>query len=1270
MGDPQQSRDQLISEIDRLRQRVAALEAADAERGQAKYALRNSDRLPQFILDSVPDPAWMKDLDGRFLAVNRSWCDFVGIAAEQVLGRTDSDLFSPDAGKRFREDARSLAERGVTLRIEEELVDAAGQHRSFETFKAPLADDSGRIFATIGISRDITERKHAEEESRRRIELQDQLAKVAATVPGMICSFKLRPDGTSCMPFATAEIEALYGLRPEDVRDDFSPAFALMHPDDREHVRESIAESARRMMPWRDSFRVNHPKKGERWIEGHSMPRREEDGSIFWHGFVHDVTDRKQSELKLQREEATLRGILDVTKESVLLLNLDGTVVTANETAVQRYGKSIDEVIGRHLSELMAPATAQVRLAHLQEVIHSGKPLEFEDQRERRLFHHWCYPVRDAADTVTGVAVFSRDITQQRWAEKEREISVDFLRLINTSANSQQLIEATARFFREQSGCEAVGIRLRNGDDYPYYEARGFPEEFVRLENSLCVRTADGEVQRDEAGNPIMACMCGNVICGRFDPSKPFFTPAGSFWANDTTRLLATTTDADRQTRTRNRCNGEGYESVALVPIKSGTQCLGLLQLNDRRTGMFNAETIAVWERLAGYLAVALAKAQAEDSLRESESLFRNLVESAPEGIFVQSAGCYRFLNRAMLPILGIAQPEELLGKEFLGRIAPEYREAVTKRIQSQRETGRPVPPMEQEYVRLDGSRVPVETTAVSVQFQGEPANLVFVRDISARRQAEESVLISRGKLEAALASMTDAVVISDPDGRFIDFNDAFASFHRFKDKRECLTTLAEYPGILDVYTANGELAPLEQWAVARALRGEMVTNAEYTLRRKNTGETWIGSYSFGPIRDKDGRIAGAVVTCRDITEQKRAEEALRIAKDAAEAANRAKSEFLANMSHEIRTPMTAIMGFSDLLLMDASLLSSEQGHFLEGIQRSGHALLRLIDDILDLARIEAEQLTLEESDFPLRQFVDEAIASVQCQAQQKDLSICVEYGPPEPVCVRTDPSRMRQILLHLLGNAIKFTEKGSVSLAVHFQRHSPSHGRLQFSVTDTGIGIPPDKLAEIFRPFTQADYSLTRRFGGAGLGLCVAHRLATSLGGRIEAVSALGQGSTFTLTFDAMACRSADQSVQPGSEVSKTLPRAPQTTVVRARVLFAEDFPDAQTVVAHLLKTKSLEVNMAENGHAACEMARQSMEAGRPYDLILMDMQMPVMNGFEATRFLRDHGWHGPIVALTAHAMKGDREKCLAAGCDDYVSKPIKAEELWGVVERFLPSP
>jgi PAS domain S-box-containing protein len=269
------------------------------------------------------------------------------------------------------------------------------------------------------------------------------------------------------------------------------------------------------------------------------------------------------------------------------------------------------------------------------------------------------------------VALFD-NITERKRMEEESRITIEFLRLVNESAGTADLVRAAAAFFQEKSGCEAVGVRLHEGDDYPYYEARGFPKEFVTMENSLCACNNSGEIIRDDVGNPVLACMCGNIICGRFDVSKPFFTAGGSFWSNCTTELLASTTAADRQSRTRNRCNGEGYESVALVPMSVGADRMGLIQLNDRRKGMFTPGMITKWERLAGYMAVALAKFRAEDALRESERQFRDMLADVNlVAMMLDTEGNILFCNDFFLNLTGWRR-EEVVGRSWFDIFIPE----------------------------------------------------------------------------------------------------------------------------------------------------------------------------------------------------------------------------------------------------------------------------------------------------------------------------------------------------------------------------------------------------------------------------------------------------------------------------------------------------------------------------------------------------------------------------------------------------------------------
>ncbi|MFO1065728.1 MAG: response regulator [Pirellulales bacterium] len=399
---------------------------------------------------------------------------------------------------------------------------------------------------------------------------------------------------------------------------------------------------------------------------------------------------------------------------------------------------------------------------------------------------------------------------------------------------------------------------------------------------------------------------------------------------------------------------------------------------------------------------------------------------------------------------------------------------------------------------------------------------------------------------------------------------------------------------------------------------------------------------------------------------RKRTQE-LQTALSAAQAADRSKSEFLANVSHEIRTPMTAVLGFTDMLLDELNVDAGNPRavEAVKVIRRNGDHLLGLINDILDLCKVEAGMFTVDEEVCSPRQVVNETMELLRGRAEDKGLTLQLQLE--EPVCdaVQTDAKRLKQILVNLIGNAIKFTDAGQVSVTL---RHSAElQPRLEFDITDTGIGISGEQRNKLFQPFTQGDTSITRRFGGTGLGLTISKRLARLLDGDVELVKSFpGEGSTFRLKLPL-------KQVAPGSAgTTAARPEAVASQVARINVaadainplegihiLLAEDGQDNQALIMHMLRKAGAKVTLAENGKLALDKVRLSFVRGDKYDLVLMDMQMPIMDGYEATSILRSEGYDLPIIALTAQAMTGDREKCLAAGCSDYTTKPIRKAEL-----------
>jgi signal transduction histidine kinase len=404
------------------------------------------------------------------------------------------------------------------------------------------------------------------------------------------------------------------------------------------------------------------------------------------------------------------------------------------------------------------------------------------------------------------------------------------------------------------------------------------------------------------------------------------------------------------------------------------------------------------------------------------------------------------------------------------------------------------------------------------------------------------------------------------------------------------------------------------------------------------------------------------------------ANQALEEVSQTAQAATKSKSEFLANMSHEIRTPMTAILGYTDILL--GNLQGDENREAAEIIKRNGEYLLDIINDILDLSKIEAGRMHVERIAYPPVQLVEDVLALMRVRAESKGLPLRAEFQGPIPQTIETDPTRLRQILTNLVGNAIKFTEVGEVRLRVHLDATADGGPRLVFDVLDTGIGMTPEQMQNLFQPFTQADSSTTRRYGGTGLGLTISRRLAKMLGGDITATSTPRRGSGFRVSVATGSLASVPL-VRPGQPAGKQGvlgERCRANIELKCRVLLAEDGPDNQRLIAFVLRKAGADVTIVDNGRKAMEYAlatypgwgRRQGDPEEPFDVVLMDMQMPVMDGYEAARRLRDAGYDRPVVALTAHAMEHDRAKCLDAGCDDYIAKPIDRHKLIEMVDRY----
>jgi len=638
---------------------------------------------------------------------------------------------------------------------------------------------------------------------------------------------------------------------------------------------------------------------------------------------------------------------------------------------------------------------------------------------------------------------------------------------------------------------------------------------------------------------------------------------------------------------------------------------------------------------------------RAEQEREQSRKTMQQILESMPVGVVIIGRDkIVRQVNSAAIAMMGYDNADEIVGHECHRMLCPAQRCSCPIL-----DLDLKVDNTERVLIGKDGKHIPVLKTVIPVTLNGEDVLLETFVDITERKAAEAELR----KLSSAIEQNPASVVITDCDGRIEYVNPGFTQTTGYTAEE----VIGQNPRILHSGVHPPEFYA-QMWETLK--RGE-VWRGEICNRAKN-GELYWEDATIAPVLDESGRVTNYVAVKMDISQRKHAEEQLKAAKEEAESANRAKSQFLASMSHELRTPLTGILGFTDLLL-GSDVDEKERRNYLETIRASGQHLLRLINDILDLSKIEASQLEVERAPCAPHRILSDVVSIARAQAQAKSLDLRCRWNGSVPAVIYTDGNRLRQILLNLIGNAVKFTREGGVEIVACLDT-SREINKLRVEITDSGIGIPEEKLNSIFDPFVQADSSVTREFGGTGLGLAISIRLARALGGDIEVSSEVGVGSTFILTVDAGDLKGVEMlSSPPADGLQAGREESPLFDNLRFRpgkVLLVEDGHINRKLIATVLEQAGLTVATAENGQLGIDLATKS-----DFDLILMDMQMPVLDGYAATKRLREQGNTTPIIALTAHAMKGDEERCLAAGCTYYVSKPIAIDTLLATVAKAL---
>lgn len=660
----------------------------------------------------------------------------------------------------------------------------------------------------------------------------------------------------------------------------------------------------------------------------------------------------------------------------------------------------------------------------------------------------------------------------------------------------------------------------------------------------------------------------------------------------------------------------------------------------------------------------------AVEALEHERDLLAALMDNLPDSIYFKDLQS-RFLraNKYVTDRFGLPDPYDALGKTDHDFFRSDRADLTLRDEQQIISTGDPIVDFEEKEIWPDGRVSWASTTKMPLRNRaGEIIGTFGIsRDITPRKREEAELRSAKEAAEAAtrvldsiLKNMADGVVVADETGKFILFNEVAERLLGVGAQNVGVENWSKHYGVFlpDRVTPY----PPHQLPLARAMRGEEVTDVETFIRNVNRPEGIYLSVNGRPLRDEDGTLRGGVVVFRDVTERKRVVEELRQANEIAVAASRAKSDFLANMSHEIRTPMNAVIGMAELLA--DTELAPEQREYLEMIQKSADALLSIINDVLDFSKIEAGRLDLEHLDFSLRTVLGDALDTLSLRAHQKGLELAYHVESHVPDALIGDPVRLRQVVMNLVGNAVKFTEHGEVVVDVSGgpavgDGCDPHDIDLHFQVRDTGIGVPPDKQAAIFDPFTQADSSTTRRYGGTGLGLTICTRLVQLMGGRIWLDSEVGRGSTFHFTAR------FKEGIAPAAPLAP-----PEADKLRGlRVLIVDDNATNRLILEETLATWSMRPVTTDGGSAALEVLDAAVQAGSPFDLVLLDAQMPGMDGFAVAEQIRARpGSVGvAILMLTSGGQPGDAVRCKELGFAAYLTKPVKQADLWRAIVRGL---
>jgi two-component system sensor histidine kinase/response regulator len=997
------------------------------------------------------------------------------------------------------------------------------------------------------------------------------------------------------------EIYRIFDVDPNKFGADYQFFLDRIHPDDRALVDKTFSDSVRNRLPYEITHRLLLQDGSTKHVleKGHTEydPEGRPAKSL---GTVQDITETIETNRKVQESEQKYKEILNTIEDCYLEVDMKGNFRFFNPAFCRLIGCPDDELIGKNFSEFVDKKNAEKVAGYFGRVFESSRPVTgatWAFKRKNGTVRHCEASISliQAKGRTLGFCGFGRDITPRKKAEQELH-------------HAKEVLAVSENRFRD-----------------------------------ISLSMADWIWETDRDGRYVFSAGNAEKILGFSNKELLGKTPFDFMPPVEADKIQATFREIIRK-------------KAPIIDLKNWN-----IKKDGTRVCLLTNGVPIIDENgdLTGYRGVdkdITKDLELEDRLKQSLETMEKIIDNIPIGmVIVDKNKIIQRINNAGIKMTGHQSKEDLVGLTCHDNICPAQRCKCPIT-----DLGQTVDRSEKVVIRNDGKKIPVYKTALPLILNNEEIIIEAFMDITPLKEAEKALLESRQHLKTIMDTIADPVVVYDPNGLTRYLNPAFTRVFGWPAD-ELLNNRIDF-------VPDGEKKRTEE-AVKKVLSGDNISGFE-TYRKTKSGRVKAVRIGAALMMDTHGKPDGMVVNFQDVTQEKKAreelnqlnaelekaiEEANHMAR-AAEIANMAKSQFLANMSHEIRTPLNGVIGMTGLLMDTA--LTTEQLHFANTIRNSGESLLAVINDILDFSKIEAGKMDIEIIDFDLRVLLDDLGSMMSLRTQEKELEFICAAQPDVPALLQGDPGRLRQILINLAGNAVKFTEKGEISIRVFLNTETDHEVELKFSVKDTGIGIPADKHEMLFDSFTQADASTTRKFGGTGLGLAICKNLCGMMGGTIGLNSTPGEGSEFWFT-----ARFKKQ------EVTTADPQLHSSAILEGlNILIVDDNTTNREILQGQLKSWGCRVTQAEDGPKALEQLYRT-KAKDPFRIIILDMQMPGMDGLSLGRMIQADNTLEPVhlVMMTSIGLAGDAKRFKEAGFSAYLIKPVGHADLLSCLSAVM---